>query len=508
MAIVNYKNSPSEETPLTGGVGGNLNLMQENGTTHGTDTKLGYSQAFLNDHLVNISNEVDDDYKVNLLETKNLFNYKDITQSANYTNQGDGSFVRTSDGRSITINCNSSSQPYGDFKLKKGTYSLSFDILLTGAMTMGNLNIQTYQNGTLVNIAKSLNIPIPANTLTHIVAEEVVLENDAEAVGFASFLSPSGTNVGITISNIQFEKGSSATTYSSFITNQIVVDNEKYTDTLNVSPYIDSRSRVNVLHSKNLFDYNNYTINNTSNGTFTIVNDTLNFNNNTGNAYVITFKKIKVKPNTKYTLNGIPNDPNNNNLIYIKFEYDSSGTQVKQNYPQALNTNTFTTTSTTQYIELRLTTQNLNTQGNYSFKAMLNEGDTALDYEPYIVPNIVVDNEEIYSKPVLLWENGSPSNDFASGNITLNDDISKYNYYEILFLPSKTETTRNMSTGRIPTDMYATLNTAFEVNRRRRITSLSSTTMGIGEGSVFATYNGSATTNNSVCIPVKILGYK
>jgi len=134
---------------------------------------------------------------------KNLFDYNDIVSSANYTNNYDGSFVRNSDGRSITINCNSASQPYNVFKLKRGTYSVSFDILLTGAMTIGNVNVQTYQNGTLVSITKTLGISIPANISTHIKLDNCVIENDAEAVGIA-------------ISNIQIEVGSTATDYEAY----------------------------------------------------------------------------------------------------------------------------------------------------------------------------------------------------------------------------------------------------------------------------------------------------
>ena len=88
MAYVNFKNSPSEETPLTGGATGNLNVMQENGTSHGSDTKLGYSQAFLNEHIVNVSNEVDEDYRVNFLKNqKNLLNL--AVKNCTITNTGE-----------------------------------------------------------------------------------------------------------------------------------------------------------------------------------------------------------------------------------------------------------------------------------------------------------------------------------------------------------------------------------------------------------------------------------
>lgn len=131
MAYVNYKNSPSEETPLTGGATGNLNVMQENGTSHGTDTKLGYSQSFLNDHLVNVSNEVDEDYRVNLLKGKNLINCNAFTS---YSTTGVNVTTSKTDGLLDYINVTKSSSTSGNifisicnftFSKETGTYSLS-----------------------------------------------------------------------------------------------------------------------------------------------------------------------------------------------------------------------------------------------------------------------------------------------------------------------------------------------------------------------------------------------
>ena len=397
MQKINFHNLPNTTTPINET---NLNALQTNvegafSGTKGTSAVDTYNQQYLNNHLVNISNEVDEDYRANLLETKNLFNYKDITQSANYTNQGDGSFVRTSDGRSITINCNSSSQPYGDFKLKKGTYSLSFDILLTGAMTMGNLNIQTYQNGTLVNIAKSLNIPIPANTLTHIVAEEVVLENDAEAVGFASFLSPSGTNVGITISNIQFEKGSSATTYSSFVPNQIVVDNEKYTDTLNVGTSVDNRSRVNVLKSKNLFDYTS-TVKRNSNATPSLITNGIKITPSQANGWSLwIIKDVSNYVGKKFTMKSTFSggkiafalvDSNGYNITNL-VDTTSSNTDLTCTIPNLSNAT---------YLAIQLFGSTTGTSAVDYTNIEVEEGEQTGAYLPYKYASINVDSDTIY----------------------------------------------------------------------------------------------------------------
>ena len=137
MAYVNFKNSPSEETPLTGGATGNLNIMQENGTSHGSDTKLGYSQAFLNEHIVNVSNEVDEDYRVNVLKSINLFD-KSTLVNRDMTDA-------VAENRRIT----SRQLLY----LKAGTYTFKT-----------NLNTSTYS----YSLATVLSNPMPTNDYTSI----------------------------------------------------------------------------------------------------------------------------------------------------------------------------------------------------------------------------------------------------------------------------------------------------------------------------------------------------
>ena len=220
MAIVNYENLPSENTPLTGGASGNLNVMQENGTTHGSDTKLGYSQAFLNDHLVNISNEVDEDYRVNFLKGKNLF---DKDNCSNITINSSG--VIGPNNEYLTTN----------YLPTKPNTKYYFSTTQKSGQTNKQIYIAYYD--------------INKNFLSR--------ETYAELEHL--FTTPANCyymRAGVYITgqeNYQLEKGEEKTTYEAFIPNQIVVDNEKYSDTLNVGSVVDSRSRVNVLHSKNLF---------------------------------------------------------------------------------------------------------------------------------------------------------------------------------------------------------------------------------------------------------------
>ena len=468
---VNWEDSPSTNTPISAS---NLNKMDKGIKDNYDEIQTKATLEDIQDNLVNVSNEVDNTYKVNLIKGKNLCS--GYNQSL-YINSGVNQATIVSGNTGLYI-----------------------------PVSGGDYTISTTDTQTIYRVGLTLNVP---NTKSQTLYSGINKDNTSDSITIDTtgydFLCITCTD----LSKIQIEKGSTATTYEEFVPNSILVDNEKYTDTLNVGTSLDNRSRVNVLHSKNLFDYNNYTINNTSNGTFTIANDTLNFNNNTGNAYVITFKKIKVKPNTTYTLNGIPNDPDNNNIIYIKFEYDSSGTQVKQNYPQALNTNTFTTTSTTQYIELRLTTQNLNTQGNYSFKAMLNEGSEALPYEPYITPSIYVDNEEIYNRdkvePILWWTNSTPTSSFSGQAISI-PNFTSYKYFEIIYREDTT-TTYNYSSGRLPIGSTRLI-LPRQVNYVRNVIG-GANGITFGDGQFYGTYaNTTLTTNNNWIIPYMILLYK
>lgn len=265
------------------------------------------------------------------------------------------------------------------------------------------------------------------------------------------------------------------------IYNQIVVDNEKYTDTLNVGQF-DSRSRVNFLKSNNLFDKTDITNN------YRLTSD--------GSLYADTgyFASgfIKVKPNTTYKTN-----------IEIAStkrmcEYNSSKTFItgKDN----ANTNQITTSSTTQYIRIVGLLTELDT-------IMLVEGTSMpTTYEPYITPSIYVDNEEIYSKPVVLWQNSSPTSAFAGQEITLNEDISNYKYYEVIVVYLNSQN-HLFNTGRIPTTNTTIINCCSTINYRRFITSVSGNKITFGNGQKVSTY-GTGTDDNTYLIPYQILGYE
>lgn len=316
MAIVNFKNSPSEETPLTGGASGTLNLMQENGTTHGSDTKLGYSQAFLNDHIVNISNEVDEDYRVNFLHSKNLFD-------KNTTN------------------------------------------IINGAVS-------------------------------------------TSAVGS-----------------------------------------------------LDNNERT-------IF--------------------------------------IKCEPNTTYTISKIASS---RFRVATSTTLPTNGTSVsdRQTGQTTDTTLAYTTNASAKYLLLNCWSNNdTSTFSQVLDSIQIEKGSTATSYEPYVVPSIYVDNEEIYSKPVVLWENSSPTSAFAGQEITLNEDISNYKYYEVIvrYLNNQNHL---FNTGRIPTTNTTIINCCSTINYRRFVTSVSGNKITFGNGQKVSTY-GTGTDDNTYLIPYQVIGYK
>ena len=257
---------------------------------------------------------------------------------------------------------------------------------------------------------------------------------------------------------------------------------------VNVSNEVDEDYRVNLLKGKNLFDKNSGIISGyyySSTGSLT---GDVNYSSQT------IF--IKVKPNTKYTFSSQNAD------LMIMCEYDSNKNFIERKYTSPLVSNiTYTTGSTTEYIKVSVRNENISSY-------QLEEGDTATSYEPYITPSIYVDNEEIYSKPTVLWQNSLPTNAFASGSITLNDNLSNYSYYEVL---AKTFATENniITSGRIPTTFSGEISRLVkQLSRYRAFTNNnSSLTFSDAEG-INTNATGSTTVNNSWLVPYQVIGYK
>ena len=130
---------------------------------------------------------------------------------------------------------------------------------------------------------------------------------------------------------------------------------------------------------------------------------------------------------------------------------------------------------------------------------MIEEGDTVTDYTPY---------KAFDSTAYVLWNNPNPAVEFAGQSITLNDNISKYKYYEVIYRFS-TSSGVYYSTGRLPVGNLSALVLPQHVVYMRGINDLSGTNMTFGNAFYYSTYGSTnITVANTVMMPYQILGYK
>ena len=404
MAIVTYENLPSENTPLTGGASGNLNLMQENGTTHGSDTKLGYSQAFLNDHLVNISNEVDEDYRVNVLHSRNLFDKKNAELLP--LGLSSSGFSNTSQAITIYIPCT----PGATYTISK-RLSARFRVCSSETIPEVGAVIHNYQN-----VDSNTSYTLTINQNSHYLCAFIYISTQ-------DTLTPQEI-----LDSIMINEGSEALSYEPYIQNKVIVDNEKYTDTLNVGIEIDNKSRVNVLHSKNLFDEV------WENGG---VNSTTGLNENNGDTKRIRTKGyIPVKPNTNYVITFDASETSSSGARIIELTNNKSFIQTLWYNESSAGVWKFTTPANCSYI--RFTASRTTTDWDLSnIHFMMNEGNEALPYEPYITPSINVDRETIYQEALVQgtctlgneydYENINYPNGFDKDNCIVTGVMTKLN---------------------------------------------------------------------------------
>ncbi len=163
---------------------------------------------------------------------------------------------------------------------------------------------------------------------------------------------------------------------------------------VHVGPEIDDNSKVNFIKSKNLYDKEqDFTINGVN-----------HFEKNVYN----------IRPNSQYTLSFIKSRISgvtiSNSTVYDAYirYYDADGNEIsiRSGVTSSLQSGSsksfvinFTTPENTDFIIIWF--GNNNGDSNYNTKVsniMLNYGNTAFNYETYIMPSIVVDSEEIYSK--------------------------------------------------------------------------------------------------------------
>lgn len=177
-------------------------------------------------------------------------------------------------------------------------------------------------------------------------------------------------------------------------TSESIGYSQKYENAHNVIVSADTPTtseRVWFKKSRNLFDKNSMVLNafiNGGNGQLASSND---------------FRTIyfKCKFNTTYTF--YKNVTSNRYVVGYSSDTDLILPKTLTNI-ESTNT-TFTTANDTQYVFIMISkvtddTSNINDILN---SIMINEGSSALPYEPYVTPSINVDGEEIYNQNVMNY---------------------------------------------------------------------------------------------------------
>jgi hypothetical protein len=178
---------------------------------------------------------------------------------------------------------------------------------------------------------------------------------------------------------------------------------------VHVGTSVDEDYRVNVLHSKNLI------------GLGTQLNGYVDASNNifyTENSSIGYYFETSKLPNT-ITFDGT--NGNRANVCYFNTRPANGVTcqlrSASNDLPRTINVDKSYT-----YIHIQFSYSSAVTN------IMVNGGSEALPYEPYIVPSINVDNEEIYSKPAVLFNQKAAS---ATTSLPLSDAYTNYRYLEI-----------------------------------------------------------------------------
>lgn len=353
-------------------------------------------------NLPHISNEVDSSYNTNLIKTKNLCD--EIFELGNINDSGVES-TSTNTYRSVNY-----------YNVKGGSTLICSYTATTGT----KLNWVACYDENKTFITRLTDIQQTAFTLANNVAYI--------RIGFYKTSNIERSD----FSDVMLVYGNTPETYEAFVTNSIVVENEKFTDTLNVGAFVDGTKRLNVLNSKNLLlnkqnsqTINGLTITRNSDGTLKI--------NGTANAqtelYFIGDTSIyylfdELKAGNTYTYSCVPNN-SNNYKAYMTVKH--SNNTYDYNEDSGNGVSVAIQSGDTYRIFLRIV--NGATLDNIIFSPMIEKGNTKTSYEPYATPSIVVDNDEIYSKGVVLYSSSTGSN----GSITLSDNVSNYKYLEIFF---------------------------------------------------------------------------
>ena len=130
----------------------------------------------------------------------------------------------------------------------------------------------------------------------------------------------------------------------------------------------------------------------------------------------------------------------------------------------------------------------------------------------YIAQGINTINDLHVNSAKELWVNTNITSQFKGQTITLNDSFKNYKYYEILYnlgSGSSNMQSRTLSTGKLPINKFAYMQSFTNYMYWRIVSNISDTSITITDNQY---YNGfgvtTSTIDNSRNIPWKILGYK
>jgi len=134
---------------------------------------------------------------------------------------------------------------------------------------------------------------------------------------------------------------------------------------------------------------------------------------------------------------------------------------------------------------------------------------TEVDFDGNTIP---AGWEEVTPNMKVLWTNPNPLNStFAAQDIVLSETIANYTYYEIIFIAyanAALNLDTFLSTGKLVGERTR-LFYADNYARRRLVSGVSGTNMTFSDGGSCTTY-GTDTwgTNNALCVPYQVIGYK
>lgn len=349
-----------------------------------TETKK-ITYGNISKHIVNVGTEVEEDSRVNFIHSRNLFDKNNVNVLNAYFVDGANNITADTSGnnKTIYIPC----KPNTTYTIQKTASPSNRAIGYTTTTPAVGVAVQGATN-------------ISANTTTG----SITTGNNARYLVIRVWSSSQDTiTYDQMIASVQIEEGTTATPYKSFTTNEINVDNEKYTDTINVGTNVDNRSRVNFIRQVN---------NILPKGTiYTLTDGSVSLN----------FKVPKA--NTQYTMK--TNLPATDGLALVFFgsgadaQVNSATNGVWVGSPRTM------TSDANGYVTIAFRyLSNFSSIKLSDYWYTLAEGTLGVDY---IVPSINVDGETIVNKNV-----------YSSNEVVIGEWLGKPLYRKVVEITNPT----------------------------------------------------------------------